>query len=262
MFKRAGLALGFTLIEMAIVLVVVGLLLSGGLLAVGPVINSSKGAQTIEKLDRLEQALTLYVIRYGCLPCPANGALGTVVGVAAGNAATYTGQCLTDASAYATCAITNGDAVVPWGTLGLQQADAVDGWGNLITYVVDGARALNNTSMVRTPPSGYTDGALEVRDATPGATVQITLVAAYVLVSHGSDGRGARIPTGQLKAAPDAGNTVQINNAAGLCTAATPCHQDTPYDIAGADHFDDIVRWRTAPLIIQSCGANACGNPE
>ncbi|MHB1207872.1 MAG: hypothetical protein ACYCZX_20070, partial [Rhodospirillaceae bacterium] len=34
-----------------------------------------------------------------------------------------------------------------------------------------------------------------------------------------------------------------------------------PRDTNAAAHFDDIVRFRTAPMIIQLCGANACGNP-
>ena len=51
MVKRIGVTLGFTLIEMAIVLVVVGLLLSGGLTAVAPVLlkpirfQTSRGGQ-------------------------------------------------------------------------------------------------------------------------------------------------------------------------------------------------------------------------
>ncbi len=65
--------LGFTLIEMAIVLVVMGILISGGLLAVAPVIENSKVSETNQKLDRLEQALIVHVIRNGCLPCPATG---------------------------------------------------------------------------------------------------------------------------------------------------------------------------------------------
>jgi prepilin-type N-terminal cleavage/methylation domain-containing protein len=266
--NRLGRTVGFTLIEMAIVIVVIGLLLSGGLLAVGPVLNSSKTAQTNQKLDKIEQALTVYVIRYGCLPCPANGALGTVVGQSIGDGGVYAAQCLANHGS-ATCAVpAAGNSVVPWGTLGLSQEDAMDGWGNLISYVTTSALALNDNntgapSMVRNV-NIYSAGALEVRDANPAGTTAITTEAAYVLISHGPDGSGAVGPTGTVKATV-AGNTVQIDNAAGLCTAATPCHQDSPYfetSPANADHFDDVVRWRTAPSIIQACGQNSCGNPS
>jgi prepilin-type N-terminal cleavage/methylation domain-containing protein len=267
MIERIGRTLGFTLMEMAIVLVVIGLLLSGGLMAVSPIVQGTKVADTQQRLDRIEEALILYVIRNGCLPCPADGSVAGLDGSAVGENTTYTSQCLADAAASTTCGAAvidpnGGDAVVPWAALGLSQTDTTDGWGNLIKYVVDGPSvALNSTSMVRTPPAGYPAGVLEVRDATPGGPALITEVAAYVLISHGTDMRGARAPGGAAKLAPDAGNTVQLNNAAGLCTDATPCHQDSPYDITGADHFDDIVRWRTAPMIIQLCGNNACGNP-
>ena len=69
MMKRAGLAVGFTLIEMSIVLVVIGLVLSGGIAAVTPIVQNTKVAETNQKLDRIEQALILHVIRNGCLPC-------------------------------------------------------------------------------------------------------------------------------------------------------------------------------------------------
>jgi len=259
MVERIGRTLGFTLIEMAIVLVVIGLLLSGGLLTVKPVIEGSKMAETNQRLDRIEEALILYVIRNGCLPCPADGALTTNDGSAVGDAASYTSQCLTQATASTTCSAGTG-SVVPWAALGLSQGEALDGWGNLITYVVDGALAVDGDDMARIPPSEYPDGALVVQDATPTTPNDVTALAAYVLISHGSDMRGAWSPGGVAKLAPDAGNVVQENNAARVCDA-TPCHQDSPYDIPGADHFDDIVRWRTAPMIIQLCGNNACGNP-
>ena len=261
MFKRIGLTLGFTLIEMGIVLVVVGLLLSGGLVAVAPVIASTKASETNQHLDRIEQALNLYVIRYGCLPCPADGSAGTAGGSAGSSAGAYTSKCLTDVASGATCSITNGNAVVPWGTLGLSQNDVTDGWGNLISYVVDGTLALNSTSMKRTG-SEYPDGTLVVRDATPTTTVLINSTAAYVLISHGPDSSNARTAGGVTRTNTNgATNLVQEHNGAGLCTAASPCHQDQPYDASGADKFDDIVRWRPAALIIQFCGTNACGNP-
>ncbi len=53
MAKRIGLSLGFTLIEMAIVLVVVGLIVSGGIIAVAPVLQGAKVSETGGRLDRL-----------------------------------------------------------------------------------------------------------------------------------------------------------------------------------------------------------------
>ena len=32
--------------------------------------------------------------------------------------------------------------------------------------------------------------------------------------------------------------------------------------VDGATHFDDIVRFKSAPIIVQQCGPGACGNPS
>ena len=154
MVKRIGLTLGFTLIEMAIVLVVIGLLLSGGLTAIAPVIQNSKISETNQKLDRIEQALILHVIRYSCLPCPATGT-GTAGQADAGGV--YIG-CPT-----APTACTNAQGVVPWINLGLSEADITDGFGNRISYAIGTTANLqNNGEMLRVPPSGYPAGDLPV----------------------------------------------------------------------------------------------------
>ena len=68
---------GFSLIEIAIVLVVIGLLLSGGLLAISPVVQQSKVNETKAKMARIDAAIQTYVIANGCLPCPADGSLNS-----------------------------------------------------------------------------------------------------------------------------------------------------------------------------------------
>lgn len=257
-----AVARGFTLIEMAIVLVVIGLMLSGGLLAITPTINAAKARDTNARLDQIEQALLVYAIRNSCIPCPANGTLGTPVGLAGGTPVTdtYSTGCV-DTHGGACAAGTNG--VVPWGTLGLSQNEATDGWGNLISYIVS-ASAVTDDDMERNGTT-YPAGTLVVRDAGPGGTpvgTVITTAAAYVLVSHGRDGAGALTPAGStISGRAVAGNTVQTDNAAGLCNAGTPCHQANNIEIDDATYFDDITRWRSAPIVIQLCGSSACGNP-
>lgn len=249
-FWRA-MARGFSLIEMAIVLVVIGLILSGGLMAITPVLKGTRTTETNMRLDLIEKALVLYTIRNGCLPCPADGTASTASGMAA---PTGCGAC--------TVAAANG--VVPWGSLGLSQNDATDGWGNRISYVVTTALASTTTSMTRSGTT-YPAGTLRVEDSDPatstGANSLLTSAAAYVLISHGPDGYGARTINGAAFASAPAGNTVQSNNGTKACNVANPCQQGDPVDITGNDQFDDLVRWRPADLIIQQCGDNACGNP-
>ena len=253
--KRAGLVLGFTLVEMAIVLVVIGLVLSGGLLAVAPILQSSKVSDSKAKLDRIEQALVLHVIRFGCLPCPATaGADSSVPANNAGQAlgaAVYTSGC-----SAAVCG--NAQGIVPWVNLGLSEADITDGFGYRIDYAITSAAASPGnlqatTGMQRTPPSTYPAGSLVVNNT--GGT-QISATAAYVLISHGPDhSLGFVAGIGTQSVDPN-GSANQTANSDG-----SPFVQDDLNGKSGGSHFDDIVRWRTAPMIVQLCGSNACGNP-
>jgi prepilin-type N-terminal cleavage/methylation domain-containing protein len=255
MVKRIGLTLGFTLIEMAIVLVVIGLILSGGLVAVAPVIQNSKNAETNQKLDRIEQALIVHTIRYGCLPCPAAGATAsTAAGV---------GQALDDVVYPSGCADNTCDAqqgVVPWVNLGLSEGDITDGFGSRISYAVD-ADLTGDTDMQRTPPSTYPGGDLIVQN---NAGTELTggtagNRAAYVLIGHGSNRAfGFMASVGGAALTSPYSSSLEEDNSDG-----TPAYrQDDLNDNRTGDvYFDDLVRWRSAPMIIQLCGSNACGNP-
>ncbi len=79
---------GFTLIEISMVLVVIGLLLSGGLVALAPVIGGAKRTQTENTLTKIEYALLLYASQNNCLPCPADATAPTTEGRQANAAGT------------------------------------------------------------------------------------------------------------------------------------------------------------------------------
>jgi len=255
MVKRFGLSLGFTLIEMAIVLVIIGLVLSGGLIAVSPVIENSKNAETNQRLDRIEQALILHVITNGCLPCPAT-ANDASTDANAGQASDSGGTPYASGCQAAACLA---QGVVPWVNLGISEQDATDGFGTRISYAI--ANTLQNTDgMVRTPPAGYPAGDLVV-EATAGGT-DITAVAAYVLISHGADrAYGYSLQTGTGPRADPFNAAQQQANSDGAGFVGSPFVQQDMFLVRGATYFDDLVRWRTAPMIIQLCGSNACGNP-
>jgi prepilin-type N-terminal cleavage/methylation domain-containing protein len=258
--KRAGLAAGFTLMEMAIVMVVIGLLLGGGLVAVGPVIENSNIAQTNQRLDRIEQALILHVIRYGCLPCPASPTLGTGTtdaGRASAGGAAYSSGCQTG-----TCTFPNGgvQGVVPWVNLGLSEKDISDGFSTRISYqlATTGLQQTNGMNRVdETYPTGdlivQTTGGNEITSDTGASR------AAYVLVSYGPDRAGGyREQTGTGPIGNPYGSTPEPLNSDGNATFV----QDDLNGVKGAAYFDDIVRWRSAAMIVQLCGSGACGNPS
>ena len=242
---------GFTLIEIAIVLVVIGLLLSGGLLAIAPVLQSSRLTETNSKLDLLEDALLLYAIRNGCLPCPATGTLASDnanAGLAVDNTqGAYTINCATDAC-------TNVPGVVPWRNLGISEEDIIDGFGYRISYAASDD-LVETGDMVRSGTI-WPQGDLTVQNTagnaiTPPAPDQ----AAYVLISHGPDHSFGFAAGSGVRAIDANGSADQTLNS-----NASPFVQDRPLDIEGANYFDDILRWRTGALIVQLCGVGECGN--
>jgi type II secretory pathway pseudopilin PulG len=124
---RARIA-GFTLVEMALVLVLVGLL-AFLFLPMGRVMQEqAKIKETRAKLDAIEAAMVRYVMLNERLPCPADGQLpdsNPNAGVELNTSPQPNTGCNPEA-------LTR--PVVPWRALGLTADDAVDAWGTRITY--------------------------------------------------------------------------------------------------------------------------------
>lgn len=118
---------GFSLLELAIVLLIVGLLLSGLIMPLSSRVEQQRVATTREQLAVIQQALTGYALARDALPCPATPASN-------GQAAVSGGGC------------TRQHGFVPAVTLGLAGAQnedhlLLDAWGNPIRYSVSNSDA-------------------------------------------------------------------------------------------------------------------------
>jgi prepilin-type N-terminal cleavage/methylation domain-containing protein len=125
--------LGFTLVEMAIVLVILGFVLSALLLPLQAQREQVFQTQTQTTLENAKRALLGFAQQQGRLPCPATAASNGVSLPLAGG----------------TCNQQVG--FLPAATLGIQPTDAqgfaIDGWNNRIQYAVtqtNNANTLNN----------------------------------------------------------------------------------------------------------------------
>lgn len=145
---------GFSLLEIAIVLAILGFVLTIGLQATGAYLSQERRKVSLARVAGLDVALANYVAVQGRLPCPADGSLATGVALAGVEARTA-GVCT---------AMDTG--VVPWVTLGLTESEALDGWNTRLSY--------RTVSAVAAPASlGFTSNrALDATSCDPGATVE------------------------------------------------------------------------------------------
>lgn len=120
---------GFTLVEMAIVLLIIGLTATMFLQVSSATRDAQNRLLVRTKLTNIDTALANFVARNQRLPCPADGAIPAAnpgAGIEKFNAA---GACLP--------ANNQTDGVIPWATLNLTLADATDPWNAIFTYRVD-----------------------------------------------------------------------------------------------------------------------------
>jgi len=129
---------GFTLIEMAVVLIIIGLLMGSFLTPLSQQVDQLKIESTAKKLAEIEDALLGFAIINGHLPCPDSDGDGIE-------------------NTPAACNI-EGD--LPWADLGLQESRR-DEWGQPFRYRVDSAFAGANFP---NPPN--TTNGLSVQDTS------------------------------------------------------------------------------------------------
>jgi prepilin-type N-terminal cleavage/methylation domain-containing protein len=144
--SRAARAGGFTLVELAVVMAIVGLLLGTLMYTFSAQIEQRNFEDTRRKLDQARELLITYAIVNGRLPCPARS---TSSGLEARDSAT--GQCTSGGvEDYYGGTLSSGavGGLLPGATLGIQQLDssgfALDAWQNRIRYVV--AKTLDGTT--------------------------------------------------------------------------------------------------------------------
>jgi type II secretory pathway pseudopilin PulG len=137
---------------MALVLMVIGLLIGGGLVTLGPMIDKTRWNQTNTTLDQVENALVLFAIRNNRLPCPADGSLANTnanYGREQVNLGTGTGR-------LRGCTVTTAHSVIPWITLGMDENFSLDGWGRRISYIPANTNFAGVDSLVENTPAVLT----------------------------------------------------------------------------------------------------------
>lgn len=269
---------GFTLAEMAIVVLIIGIVMTMGLKMLTANLENSAYSETTNKQERIKIALISYLRSNGSLPCP-----DTTVGIAVG---TETTPCTTTAL--------QGYGIIPWQTLGLPRDAVQDGWGNFFSYRVANANATTVLGGVLAPPlhskanqnwtvkSGTTAFDVEsiksatvfpayqsLRINTTGGTPE-SRTAVAVIISHGKNGLGAktvktaaRIPTAGAGADEVANATVGQTIFVRRPVTESPGAAGGPYDdlvfyLTPQDLLQPLISEKT---LLGTCNAY-CTTPE
>jgi prepilin-type N-terminal cleavage/methylation domain-containing protein len=207
---------GFSLIEMSVALVIVGLLLGGVVGTVGSLQQRQRFTATQAQLAEIREALIAFAAMNQRLPCPADPTIADTTAGAGLERAANAGGC------------TGGTVgIVPWATLGLPESDA---WGRRFGYRVSAAFA-------RTAPAFdlATAGDNVVRN---GSAVVLASGVPAVIVSHGANARGSYGPGGAVAAA--GADAREIENGDG----------DAEFVVdATGDAYDDLVEWVPPTLL-------------
>lgn len=215
---------GFSLIEIALVLVIVGLALGGIMSAIGPQLENKKISDTQKTLEETKEALIGYAIINKRLPGPATIASNGLA-VACANEVACTG-------------------LIPWATLGVPKLDA---WAKVIRYSVTPAYV--NADIPSSPPAATKT----IRTRTGGVLVDEPPTVPVVVFSQGNANFGTTDSGGTIVNGAAPNNLDEISNNTGGTggAAGTIFIRRAPSGAAVAGgEFDDLVVTLTNTILI------------
>lgn len=235
---------GFSLIEMAMVLLILGLILNGLLVAIGESTTNRRRIDATTQLEQIQEALYGFAQVNGRLPCPAN--------------LTSSGSELYSGVSTDICASPR--AFLPGVTLGIQGSYntaglLLDPWGFPYRYVVSeltvgGTRVFTNKAALQSWFGGAaTAGSwLRVCDSDNCAGLVLSSTVPAIVYSLGADGASFT-------------SAVQLENAGPAVLGIFPIAADddfaiTQYSEDATAYFDDILVW-LSPSILTARLVNA-----
>jgi prepilin-type N-terminal cleavage/methylation domain-containing protein len=212
--EKMKFARGFTLVEIAAVLLIIGLVAGSMLGPLSKQIEQRKINDTQKILEENRDALLGFAASRGYLPCPAISATD-------GNEGPRTSNVCNNLKGF-----------LPWVVLGTAKSDS---WGRLLKYSV--------TSVFTNPVSKVTSSAVATHDILSSSSPATKLAAGVpvVILSYGPNGNGATLDNGTATTNPSTSNVDEQTNLGNSTTfiSRVPTENTT----ASGGEFDDIVIW-------------------
>lgn len=228
--RRYSAQAGFSLIELAVVLVIVGLLVGGGIAALTSAAEQTRRVDAKRQLQHVRDALYGYAMAEGRLPCPDTS---------------YPPDGSEDCGGAADW------GALPWTELG--GLGRRDPWGSPLRYRIDRSSPdfANPAADRNNPAFDLTqNGSLTVRDPDGN----ITTDSPAVVVSYGP--QGPQVWADSAFTCPAAGASGFSEDENENCddnntfVAASPRPPDAPNPTAaGGGRFDDLVIWIPTPVL-------------
>ncbi len=258
---------GFTLIEMAIVLVIITILIGGLAMPLSAQIQARRIAETKRTLEETREAILGYAMIHSC-SCAYNavGPTGTLYPspqtTCASTSCPTNNPSLTAVTlqhAYLPCPDTDNppdgkenrvgkscagsSGLMPWVDLGIAPQDA---WGNRLHYAVISqfadASIGFSASTTLNPPDPIVICTTHTCDRlSPDVAGNVM----FVLVSHGPNGWGANNINGTTLAAPTGLDEVENLNGNLIYISRTPTKPD-----AASGEFDDLTAWVSLAYLV------------
>ena len=247
---------GFTLVELAIVIAIVGFLLGAFLAPLRAQIDAARIREAERMLGEIREALIGYAMARGALPCPDVVSDGI------------------DGAAPAACTGAALEGVLPFQALGVARTDP---WGRFFRYRV--TEEFSNRAATGQPPGAGRLDLTDTGDITvltrgddpgTGATIELkhqspatalTRTAPAAVLSAGPNGLGGiGGATGAALAAPGGRAADENENADADATFVSRLHSRGVAACDDADEtsvppppsceFDDVVTWISTPVLM------------
>jgi len=227
MMRCRNKQIGFTLVEMAVVLVIVGLLVGSFIGTLAGRIETTRIHNTEKEMEEIKRVLMAYAFTQTppYLPCPDTDAFPD--GMEDRNG--FTGQCIPS--------LAGNMGVLPWVTLGLAYDDA---WGMRYSYWADVNYTVNTGFNLTTDD---TVGAATIETRVSDTKEDMVTNAVAVILSHGKNGYGGIDTNDNARAFPAAGTFVdeQENTDVDTTFMSRPLTGQQAATVGG--EFDDILTW-------------------
>jgi prepilin-type N-terminal cleavage/methylation domain-containing protein len=258
MRKRHHHRRGFSLIELAIVLAISGVILGMVLKLTDTAGTQECYANTSKQLNDIREAIERFAMKNDRFPLPARRNVGV-------DSPTFGREvALADVATQLDVVGTTGGGAVfgalPFQALGIPFANAADCFGNKLTYVV--TKDLADPTDPKKFLTPGTAGAIQIKAS---ATDVFLAEAGYAIISHGADQLGAvknnyNAATNTLATRKWCTSTAELRTE--NCDVTNNAIVSSVYNdgkTAAANYFDDVVVYRGKPWRVAAAAAPTAG---